>query len=331
MKLAHTAIVTPHRAGLYETVRDLVSAERALGVDAVIIDPQSAPEDRGVPIGTAFDPKNFDVIINHSGLGKYEELAKDTPIIHCLHGRPESSFQLEVVGRVAVYTFVKTMSLRPNYKMWVTFWEDYMPYWELLLPVNKLRLITAPVDTKAWTPDGPSGYKFGGKGGEINVVCADMWREDKTPYHIIHCFCEFAKTNPGSKLHLYGVQRNSAINVLLGQVEERGWLGEVTGYVTGLDNVYRAATMAISTHRIATRSIREALACGCPVVHANGSAKGTDHADPEHTFRFAKVMSNVLINNKDNRREARDSALINYDSSKTASEMIALATEVLSG
>jgi hypothetical protein len=60
MKLAHIAIVTPHRAGLYETVRDLVAAERAAGVDAVIVDPNTQNEDRGVPIAGAFNPSEYD-------------------------------------------------------------------------------------------------------------------------------------------------------------------------------------------------------------------------------------------------------------------------------
>jgi len=329
MKLAHNAIVTPHRAGLYETVRDLVAAERSAGVDAIIVDPNTQNEDRGVPIAGAFVPGDYDVIVNHSGLGKHETRVNGTPIIHCLHGRPASSFELEASGKVGVYSFVRASAANVKYKLWVTFWAEYLPDWELLVPQEKLRAVTPPVDLQTWTPDGPSGYQFHGQRGAINVVCADMWREDKTPYHVVHCFCEFAKQHPGAKLHLYGVQRNKAVDVLLEQVKARGWLGEATGYVTGLEHVYRGATMAISPHRIATRSIREAMACGCPVVHAPGSAHGTMHADPEDPVQFAAAMSAVL--EKDYRQTARAVAEREYDSAQTAREMLALVEEVRNG
>jgi glycosyltransferase involved in cell wall biosynthesis len=154
-----------------------------------------------------------------------------------------------------------------------------------------------------------------------------MWREDKTPYHVIHAFCRFAKSHPGAKLHLYGVRRNKAVDVLLEQVKARGWLGEVAGVVTGLENVYRAATMAISPHRIATRSIRESLACGCPVVHALGSVARPMHCPPEDLEAFAGEMAELL--KRDYRADARRAAEESYDSAKTATEMMALVNEVL--
>lgn len=327
MKLAHVAIVTPHRAGLYETVRDLVSAERAQGADACIVDPNQLSEDRGVPIASGFNPSDYDVIVNHSGLGKHESRVNGTPIIHCLHGRPASSFELEATNQIGVYSFVRATAAKTSYKLWVTFWKEYLPYWELLVPRDKLRAVTPPVDLKLWNPAGPSGYKFNGKAGAINVVCADMWREDKTPYHVIHGFCQFAATHTGSKLHLYGVRRNKAIDVLLEQVAARGWLGESVGMVSGLENVYRAASLAISPHRIATRSIREAMACGCPVVCDLGSATAAGYASPEDPVAFAAKMDEVLRD--DVRKTCRHLAEQAYDSANTAAEMLALANEVV--
>jgi glycosyltransferase involved in cell wall biosynthesis len=325
--LAHIAIVTPHKAGLYETVRDLVAAERANGADAIIVDPNHPAEDRGVPVAHGFDPGAFDCIINHSGLGQHAARVNGTPIIHCLHGRPESSFTLESTGKLGVYSFLRATSQDPRYKLWVTFWRHYRTCWELLVPPEKLRHVTAPVDLKAWSPDGPKGYQFRGKRGDINVVCADMWREDKTPYHVIHGFCEFAKTHPGSRLHLYGVLRNKAIDVLLEQIEARGWLGEVAGYVKGLDHVYRATTLAISPHRIATRSIREALACGCPVVADCGSECSPWACDPENYCGYAAAMDD-LVQHPEYRSQAREWAEKHFDANTTARQMLNLVQEV---
>jgi glycosyltransferase involved in cell wall biosynthesis len=330
MKIVHTAVVTPHQAGLYETVRDLVAAERDLGVDAWIADPKTVVEDRGVPINRGTGIHEADVIVNHSGLGEYER-GIEVPVIHCLHGRPESSFRLENNGTVGVYSFLASAAKLPHYKRFVTFWPEYLPYWSLLIPADKLVAIQAPVDLGAWTPDGPSGYAFGGKRGEINVVIADMWREDVTPYHVIHAVREFALRHKGVRLHLYGVPKAKALDVLLAAIERQGFLGEVCGMVTGLANVYRASTMLVSPHRIATRTIREALACGCPAVHATGlpgsTVHGTAFAEPETISPFADAMD--LILEDDYRRDARAVAKRFYDSKASAQQMIDLCREVL--
>ena len=92
MKLAHLAIVTPHRAGLYESAREIVAAEVQLGESAYIVDPQQPRFDRGAPIGNGL-VEQADVIVSHSGLNSYNNCGK--PVIRCLHGRPESSFLLE--------------------------------------------------------------------------------------------------------------------------------------------------------------------------------------------------------------------------------------------
>ena len=60
MKVAHLAIITPRKCGLYETTRELVKGLREIGVDSRLVDPAPArnpimwkgTEDRGVPVVT---------------------------------------------------------------------------------------------------------------------------------------------------------------------------------------------------------------------------------------------------------------------------------------
>jgi len=42
LNIAHIVPVTPYRNGMYETARELVAAEMALGVNAHIVDPRPA-------------------------------------------------------------------------------------------------------------------------------------------------------------------------------------------------------------------------------------------------------------------------------------------------
>jgi len=332
LTIAHLIRVTPHRAGIYETARDLASAERALGHEARMVDPYGMAEDRGVPIGRDDFVASCDVIVNHSGLGAYEQSGK--PVVHIMHGRPHSSFLLELQGKVAVYRFLVGAANDPKYSAFVTLWPEFVPYWKLIIQNRPIHVVTPPVDLSTWKADGPRGYSFHGRAGEINVVCADMWREDRDPYHVINGFWHFAKAHPGAKLHLYATNAKSpGLNVLLAALKSIHALGEVCGYIRGLDNVYRAADALITPHRIATRSVREALACGCTVVAANGNPAATITGDVESPVDYARAISVAVdgVHSKTLRSDNRSVAEANFDSMKSATELVEVIRGVLSG
>jgi glycosyltransferase involved in cell wall biosynthesis len=164
-----------------------------------------------------------------------------------------------------------------------------------VLPPDKIRAIPAPVDLEHWTPDGPSGYQFHGQKGERNVVVTDVWREDKDPYHVLNAFLVYARRYGGAKLHIYAApQKGTAWGVMKALLRESGCLGECVGFVEGLTNVYRAADVMITPHRIAVRSVREALACGCSVVMDHGQAYTPFRAEPEDLKAFAWKIDTAI-------------------------------------
>lgn len=330
--VAHSAIVTPHLAGLYETARDLVAAERALGLDARIVDPVKPHEgeDRGVPIAPLEFAQGADVIVNHSGLGKLN--LTDRPIIHALHGRPYSTFRLEQSGKIAAYSNLRRIAGDPRYRAFVTFWPEFVPYFSLILPEKKLWYASAPVNLEAWSPDGPAGYEWHGKGGEINVVCADVWRDDKDPFHVINAFLLFARRNPGAKLHIYAApQKGTAWGILKALLREAGVLGECAGFVRGLDNVYRAADVVITPHRMAVRTVREALACGCSVVMAPGNRYTPFRAEPEDIEAFAGMIGKAVNGGYNLRERNRAKAEKHFDPAATARVFVDLIERVCNG
>ena len=107
MKLAHTAVVTPGRCGLYETTRELVVALRALGVDSRICDPTSETvhdEDRGARMASMAWARKADIVVNHSGLGPDLEKTGQ-PIVHVDHGHPRSTSLIEMGGGTPLYRY----------------------------------------------------------------------------------------------------------------------------------------------------------------------------------------------------------------------------------
>jgi len=317
VKLAHIAVVTPHRCGLYETTRELVAALRDANVDSRIYDPTreknklypDETDDRGAMFCDLDWAKDADALVNHSGLGKDLE-ASDQPVIHMVHGRPRSSFLLEMKGSTPIYSYHYHKAKDKRFKVLVTFWPEHVPYHKVMWPNTPVHAIQPPVDLERWTPDGPSGYNWHGTGGDVNVICTDAWRDDIDPFNAVNAYALFARTQPSIKLHIYGNSKKlGAWAPLLKQIKDDGNLGEVKGWVKGLENVYRAADCLITPHTIYTRSIREAMACGCPVQRVNCDLR----------------TANITIPSRSQRVTVRKDAERLFDPARTAAEFMEIA------
>lgn len=331
MRLAHIAVIAPHRTGLYGTARDIVKAEIALGADARMIDPYRPRVGKldGVPIDGHQWACNADVWISHSGT--FPHLApQGKPVVHVMHGRPYSSFLLGMLGKTMPYEYLQRQVTDKDYRAFVTLWPEFVPYWRMLIPAERLHYVPAPVDLGEWTPDGPDGYNFGGKRGEVNVVIADQWREDRNPHEVIHAFSVYAERVKNAKLHIYGAPvKNKGFVSILKPLARRGVLGEVRGFVSGLPHVYRAADVMLTPHRIATRTVREALACGCQVVMAPGHDYTPYTADPVDIEAFAHqidVAAGLAKTDRPARRTAnRAAAVLHFNPENTAKGVVAIA------
>ena len=324
MKILHSARITPQLCGLYETTRELVAAEVALGHDAALVDPldgKKSGEDRGAPIkDMSF---KADVIVNHSGVNDAMK-ATGLPIVHVMHGRPRSSFLLEKTKKTKILSYLLAVRHDPQFKAFVTLWPKHKPFWDRFLAPHEVKVIPAPVDLVRWTPDGPKGYGFHGHKGAVNLVCADAWREDTDPFNVLCAAAVYASETVGVKVHLYGVDlaEQDGVGALTQILKDLDALGEVIGRVKGLANVYRAADVALCPHQIATRSMREPMACGCPVVSAND-------ADPEYLGAFAHAIRLAVQGGKDLRPLARARAERDFDPANSAKALLGVIEEAL--
>jgi glycosyltransferase involved in cell wall biosynthesis len=323
VRILHSAVVTPRLCGLYESCRELCEAEIALGHDARIVDPKTAQPyhvDRGAVIAPSFPEAQ--VIVNHSGVTA-ELKATKKPIVHVMHGRPRSSFLLEHKKKTAVLTYILNIAKDPQFKYFVTFWPEHKPYWDRFAAPHDVRVIPPPVDLVRWNPDGPKGYGFHGHKGTVNIVCADAWREDADPFNVLCAAAVYAKDHMGTKVHIYGLDaERDGIGAVTQILKDVGALGEVCGRVQGLENVYRAAMMAICPHDIFTRSVREPMACGCPVV-------STRMGDANDIEWFAAQIGAVIALDTNKRDIVRSSAEEQFDPKKSAKALLNVIEEAL--
>jgi len=277
MKVAHSTVITPKRCGLYETTRELVAGLRTRSIDSRLVDPlpDSNPEpdkvpanrDRGAMISDLSFVNEADVLVSHSGLGKLEQT--DQPIIQVCHGRPHHSFLTESEeGGTAIYSHHYASNKKHNYKAIVTFWKEHVPYLEVMYPNKPVYHVQSSVDLEEWTP-GEKKYGFQGHAGDINIVCTDANRNDMDNYKCVNAYALWARQNSWLKPKLHIFNRPSKLGAwtpLIKQIQDEGHMGMLVGWTQGLKHVYRAADAVLTGHEIDVRTVREAMACGCPVV-----------------------------------------------------------------
>ena len=281
MKVAHLAVITPNRCGLYETTRELVTGLRHIGVDSRLVDPaprkdviEPDHQDRGAPYASMEWAQDADILVNHSGFDNTPLEKAQKPVIHICHGRPRNSFLSELGGSTPIFSYHYGKNKDPRFKAVVTFWPEHVDYHKVMFPDKPVYYVQAPADLSAWTIEGPKGYGFHGKRGRVNLVLTDPFRDDVDAFIPLHAAALFAREVEGTKIHIFGSRydKKKGFSALLRRIQDDGNLGEIQGWVGGLAHVYRAATAMVTANEIATRSYREAIACGCPVVRVRSLA-----------------------------------------------------------
>lgn len=286
MKVAHWTVITPNKCGLYETTREIVKGMRDQGVDSRMVDPDgkmTITDDRGAKIDSIDWAMGADVFVNHSGLGLYEKMTKQ-PIVHLCHGRPRYSFNGERDGGPPVYSYQYRKGKEERFTP-VTLWEDHIPYHKAVWG-QEIKYINPCVDLDFWKPEGPKFFKSG-----TNYVITDSWRSDLDPWI---CILAFINSNVDAKLSLFGVQERRGLDVLFKILQDQNRLGVVKPWVKGLDSVYRSADCLLTPHKIATRAVRESMACGCPVIYVNHPSTNLKVIQTRETARKnAEMMYNI--------------------------------------
>ena len=342
MKVAHFASWTPHGSGQFATVKDLVLAEQAKGINAGFVNCGVGKDGKAVskviPTNNGFKvyddswALDADVIVRHTCLtGRIEHSGK--PIVMCLHGRPESSFMIEFLDVMQCFRLVITKAKERNYVKAVTFWEEYLPIWELYMPKIKVHYVPAMVDTSFYKPEGKK-HDFSKWSGSPNIIVADKFRHDISPFNVMMAAARFKEMCPTAKLHCYGLPTDKNKGDFLARgLNNNGCLGQAHATVTNLDEIYRSADMLITPHVIATRVVREALASGLPIVAGTGCRYTPFTADSRNVEGFAREIQRCWETIKDNdeeRKNARKTAETEFSFDKAADGMIKIFDEVLS-
>jgi hypothetical protein len=307
MRIIHWVGITPNGCGLYEHAKDQIAAERSVGIDAQAVDYRIVPKTTAEGVGekesvgeiftddwltsiSLKEAKNADINVIHSGIP--EKHKTDRPNILIMHGRPEYAFALAMKGNRSHYQEYMSYRYDERYQRFAYFWPEHTFTWEMIFPKKKLVCMPAFIDESRFTPGGKT-YDLGETRGSVNLLAADIWREDVTPYNCTLAAAEFVKKyQPTAKVHIIGLGNYNApaIQGHLGILKDNEVMGTAAGVISNPADFYRACDIMVSPQVIATRSIREAMCAGMVVVGGLGATYTPFTANPMDISGYAKAI-----------------------------------------
>jgi len=322
---------------MYSTVKDLILAERHVGIDAQFIDCGNDKSNtvreglvdgdiKTMPLEWAMD--EADIVIRHTTVP--DHVYKEKPVLFALHGRPENSFLLEHYDISPVMSTITKTVKSGIYKGIFTFWEEHVYLWQKILGGTKVHYIPPPVNFTEFNIVGDK-HKFGDFQAEVNLVVTDMWREDRTPFNLIFAAEYFRdKYKQDTKLHLYGAPvKQSSIN-FLATMQKNGVIGTVSGIVPHISKVYRGADILLTPNIIATRVIRESMASGLPMVAPTGCRYTQYKAAPRDVKAFGDEIWKCYQGiNTEGRMKLRKLAYENFNPRLVGNSMKRLCHSIL--
>ena len=246
-----------------------------------------------------------------------------------------------VLPGMRAYSSMHAVQQGPNRDQWaafVTMWPEHVPYWQVILPPEKLHCVQSCVDLDWWDPAKVEpDYEWGGHKAEINVVCSSSWRAGNVDiFDVVTAYWHFAKAEQRStKLHIYGNPEaempSDAWRCLVKCLRDDDLLGEMPGWrsLELLRSIYRTADLMITPHHVASRGVREAMAMGCPVVAARPGKDAKRTAHLTLPGDFASAMSIAYSQSRLCRVVERSAAVRLFNPAVTAEQLVDVIEGVL--
>jgi len=334
MEIVHLGPYAPNAAGIYEAARDMVRGDTERGHSVNFVDVGATPvrgQQQAAQVGAVDDRGGFrlvtasaewcntaDLLVFHTGVNDNWVVKSQAPIVVVIHGRPAASFRPEQADPARnSFSLIGEFAKWPRVKKMVYFWPEFDPYWRVLIPDEKrVALDWPPIDLARFSPDGPRHEFAPEHRGRVNALICDSWREDVDCFEIAVGAIEAARVIPGLKVHFYGLETVPGTSNLphcwdwlVNELRRLGTLGELNGRQADMEQVYRACDFVMTPHRIVTRIVGEALACGVPVLAANGCGATGWVADVQDPLDVARVAAQLVATQERDREGLRRGCL----------------------
>jgi len=336
--IAHWCLFAPGRSGMYETVKELILAEKQIpGVEAGLVNPddeKGGKSDGWITTqshGWAWE--NATIHVSHYFMTGYSTMQR--PRVMMIHGTPEACYEAEkdsgsftaVIGGLMNLDASIVMNRRQYY-----FWKAFDHH-------NTLHYVDKGIDLSRYTL---KGMRIDCD-GEPAIGMGEVERKGgvKLPFHVYWAINEYWKDNEKVRLHHWGTADERAIlDVIFHKSGFDRWLGKyrLMGFQLFPENWYRGVDIVISPSLYGdpSRVHFESMACGTPVIDWGTSSSGdscaTMHAKPfdvqDLKECIAKLYDRIRANPQKVRNEVRQVAEQHYDIRRMATQVVKILREV---
>ena len=357
LRVGHWCSWAPHLSGMYETTRELITAENRIeGVLAGFCEtpgigaPQQLvkkcaeggradtmhPEFRSQGWGWAM--KFADIHVIHST--RLSNVGELKPRAFFVHGTVESSLQGELLpndkfssfssggGYIAKSDATFVVSERAR-----RFWSQFDYSGEKVHRVNK------GIDLGWWQRTSTKQDLD----GEPSVLYGEIWRDIKHPLHLFYAVNEIYKENPDVRMNVWGCNMKQAFwRNIIKALRFDEFLGQrgVKGIVDYPEHYYARGDVLVSPsfYGDVTRVHQEAMACGCPTI-----CWDTDQFKESHPYRYARafdidnlamsireVSDEVLDDREEVAQRCRNLAEKYFDINLEAQQVVKILRDVVS-
>lgn len=335
MRIAHWGIYAPNRSGMYHTTKDIILAQRDIGIDCAMIDATDgvAKTDGEFATETFHYADTADVYMMHLAVPE-PYFSDGTPIAIVLHGSPLYSMQTELYGlessNPTPYSTILGYFSRSEPTWFVSMWEDEQAeYWDVI-DGDRTRLRYIPRGIRfadEWTPEGRTRDLE----GDPCIVIADQFRYFKDAIPSLYGAYHYWLRNPKARVYLYGLPpKNSkprdALDSWIGNSGLHRMMGGMFEIVDYLPEVFRRADVLLSTVTGESRVVLEAMASGCPCV-----APADCVTQKVGEFWRPSVLADAIeaVCGSADRQDVAQGVRKQYDLRKTAQGFKALYEEIL--
>ena len=347
MRVAHWSSWGPGISGMYHTTKDLVLAERRLGIEAELLAlhaPAGGLRDGDFEAAPYAFADVADVYVLHARI-EPPYYGDGTPTVFLMHGHPLYSWQVEAYrteeGNANPWTTTLFyLSDLEHVHRFVTLWPSQLPYWDVLLGPGqreRLRCVSRGVDlSKRFVPDGERAALR----GRPALLIADSWRLFKDVLAPLFACARVHQLDHDALVTLVGTPPAGSVvgqalrSTIQGSELHRA-VAEVHEVRHDIERYYRAADILVTSVRGDSRVVLEALACGCDVVcqSADSGLKGLHEAD----FRSPETIANTIMDvwedrykgGEDRRRAIAAAVRDAVDVGRMAEGMVAIYEELI--
>lgn len=340
--IAHWSLFAPGKSGLCETTKELVIYENQIkGVLAGFVD-ANTPESNKVFPGTniaiqshewAIRKANIHMIhYSHPLLVKYLK-----PKVYMIHGSPESCLYAQM-HNPAGHAMTASLNWIQDCEATIVFLKRHYHIWKAFDRNSKLHYVPKGIDLKRWNP---MGSKMDLK-GEPAILYGEIWRAMKDPFTTMFALEEYYKRNLKMLFHPWGAMQYFRVwEAIVNKGPFSHFLGQfgISQKQNFPEHWYRGGDLLISPVNLGepSRTAKEALACGCPVIgwdsnpfsdlHVNKLAKAFNFFDMAD--KIEELWNEIQNDERKVREQARALAEKYYDMKVMAKQVVEISRKVI--